>query len=329
MGSAGSDPAKRRPAFWGLDVARLFAMGAVVVLHLRAIEGRPIPSSLYWLGVPVFAALSGYLAGTGRDAPGRWLRRRLARIYYPYWISLAAMFAANALVGYKPVSLELFLSQFVGVAAFTSPGRLLGVHTWFVGFILACYLLAALVRWRGALLPIFVVLLVAATVRGACPYGMEFVAFFAGLVASRAPDPRLGAAAAAGGAVALWMAVGSPFGGVAYGAVGLLLGTLGRGGRPPRLAAASELTYAFYLVHGLVYLAIHRLVGPGLPGNLLIGTPVAIAAAWLLDRAASGLGRAVDSAWHRLRADRASGRIDSTPVAVATYDPIVKPAERA
>jgi peptidoglycan/LPS O-acetylase OafA/YrhL len=111
------------------------------------------------LGVAGFCALSGYFSlRSGDQKTARWLLQRLDRLFVPYWISLASIFAVNWAIGYKPVSTGLVVSEFLGTGYFTHPGRLVGVHVWFISLILVCYGLAAALSvktkpsefpWRG------------------------------------------------------------------------------------------------------------------------------------------------------------------------------------
>src|SRR4051812_26420499 len=105
----------------GYDVIRLAAITCVALQHgmsIVGIEPRPIFGRLNvgQLGVTAFCALSGYFALHSRGGLSRWLWRRLSRIYVPYWITLIAIFSANRVVRYKPVSWGLVVSEFFGTA---------------------------------------------------------------------------------------------------------------------------------------------------------------------------------------------------------------------
>jgi peptidoglycan/LPS O-acetylase OafA/YrhL len=279
-------PSSGRAEIWGLDLIRLAAMGAVALLHLCAVSGRETGVVLYHLGVPVFAALSGYLALRGGGSTRQWLSKRVGKIYVSYWLSLIPIFLANRLTTYKPVSPELFACQWAGIAAFTHPGRLIGVHTWFVSFILACYLMAALIRVDRRLLPVFVALALGLMVLGIGPFRVEFLTFLAGGLAAQASSARVGAAWVVAAALALVAVFGAGALGVLTGTAALLIATFLVGRRSPRLVAAGDLSYEFYLTHGPIYLSLAKLGGLGFVANLLIGTPLAMTTAWLLNRAA-------------------------------------------
>src|SRR4051812_46615200 len=99
----------RAPSFWGLDLLRLAAMALVAVQHLLSVHGLEPPGLVAGLdpgavGVALFCALSGWLAAKRRqEVAGQWLLRRLVRVYVPLWVSLTGIFAANAVLDYKPV----------------------------------------------------------------------------------------------------------------------------------------------------------------------------------------------------------------------------------
>src|SRR5947209_2330143 len=86
-------PSDLRPAavqplrgyIWGYDVMRLCAVGVVAARHLLAVSGEDNTVISYWLGVPVFATLSGFLALRHTGGAAQWLGRRLEKIIVPYW----------------------------------------------------------------------------------------------------------------------------------------------------------------------------------------------------------------------------------------------------
>lgn len=271
----------------GYDLVRLAAMGCVAAQHALSISGiEPAPIlhtvNLGQLGVTLFCALSGFFALRTSGDPIGWLRRRLDRVCLPYWISLAAIFTANGIVHYKPVTAGLVVSVFLGVAYFTHPGSLVGVHVWFMSLILVCYALGALIRWDRRLLPacVGITVLLIPQDPGLTRHVLSFLAGITVAVLSRPVWTALGLAVV-GGAVAVRPEFAYPLAGTAA----LILGGSIRGRSPRAVARAGRASYEFFLVHGPVYLGLARLVGSSLLGIATIGTAAAIAATWALRRA--------------------------------------------
>jgi peptidoglycan/LPS O-acetylase OafA/YrhL len=304
MNPAGSRPSPGSSNLLGYDVVRLAAMVCVAAQHVLSISAPGAiaalrPLDLGRLGVAIFCALSGVLAPGGGGDPVGWLARRLARLAPPYWLMLAAIFVANAVVGYKPVTAGLVVAEALGVAYFTHPGSLVGVHVWFMSLILVCYGFGALLRWDRRLLPACAV---AAGVLAPLDPGLtdHVLAFLAGAtVAVLAGPGRVTGWLAAAALVAAAVRPGLPYPLAATTAV--VLGGLARGRSPRALAQAGRASYEFFLVHGPIYLGLAKLAGIGLPGVATLGTAAAIAATWALRRA----DRAVRSALARGRPDPA------------------------
>src|SRR5437867_496366 len=103
MGLTTPLPTPRRPRYWSLDIWRGFACLAVVVYHScfyfqaeRPDVNHEIKEILnrFWAGVPAFFVISGYcIAATAdstrrRGSASQYFRRRLRRIFPPYWACL-------------------------------------------------------------------------------------------------------------------------------------------------------------------------------------------------------------------------------------------------
>jgi hypothetical protein len=263
-------------------------MGCVAIRHLFHISDLDAGILSSHPGLAIFAGLSGYLALGSTDTPFHWLSKRLQRIYPSYWICLAAIFAANTVVHYKPMSPSLILCQFLGIAHFTHPGSLVGVHTWFITLIVTCYILAAFIRWERRLLPVAVLLVLALDHwHGDFMWGFV-MAFVGGAIVGALPKVRTGALGVAAASFAAAIAFGPLFLNPLWGSLALLLGSFFVG-KPPRvLKFASRCTYEFYLTHGPIYLGLSRIIELSFYPNLIIGTPLAILCALALQRAARG-----------------------------------------
>jgi peptidoglycan/LPS O-acetylase OafA/YrhL len=303
-----------------LDVLRLAAMGLVASQHLLSVHGITPPFLIGGLdpgalGVTLFCALSGFLAGQASgEGAGTWLGRRLARVYVPYWLSLIAIFTANAALNYKPVTPRLIVSEFAGTVTFTHPNQSVGVHVWFISLLLVCYLLAVAVRLDRRVLPILLAAAAATlvlpdtTLAGAvlipsCVPAGHVLAFLSGMFVASHRSPL-----ARGGLPVLALVLTGVTGQLpllcpVVGSVAVLLAGLPRGRSPAPVATLSRGTYEFFLVHGPIYLGLASFAKLALPANAVVGTVLAAAAAWGLRLAAGAVSRAVVAA--RARAGRA------------------------
>lgn len=145
-----SQPAEsRRRIFW-LDLIRVVAVFAVVVLHVAAIpvsRFRVLPPDEWWWAqaydslvrpcIPLFVMVSGALLLTQRDwQAGHFLRRRLVRVAVPF-VAWSALYAVWNYVFYgKPTSAGQFLYHLAAGMADPVAG-----HLWYVPVILGLYLL--------------------------------------------------------------------------------------------------------------------------------------------------------------------------------------------
>jgi peptidoglycan/LPS O-acetylase OafA/YrhL len=258
--------------------------------------------------VTIFCAVSGYFALGSEGSHARWLWRRLQKIYPPYWVVLAAILAANQVVRYKPVTWGLVVSEALGTAYFTHPGRIVGVHLWFISLILLCYGVAVFVRWNRWLLPACAAVTIGLMPRSPllAPHVLSFLSGAALAVTAGSWQ----------GATTLGLALGSAAAGAVYGrgfdyplagAIALAVGQSLPWDSPRAVASVSRLTYEFYLAHGPIYLVMSKLPGSRLAVTFLAGTLLAIVASWALHEATIALTTAA-----RLRLPRAV-RLGYTP----------------
>ncbi len=301
---------KRASSRLGYDCARIVAISLVALTHICAVSGSVLPSlfglNIGQLGVAIFCILSGYFSMLSQEKNNlRWIMRRAHRIVLPYWLSLLPIFAANAVVGYKPTSTGLVVSEFLGTGYFTHPKSLVGVHVWFMSLLLVCYGIALVVRWWRATLPFFVVLTVC-TMGWDRLFSAHVLSFLSGCVlatvqrsASRNYAVIFVVAALASGVITSHRCYGYPL----VATLTLLACTAFKAPSPRWLALASERSYEFFLVHGPIYLgfAVYFHLGPC--ALLFFGTPVATIAAMLLWSAAEALG-SLDSQLKRICAMR-------------------------
>lgn len=131
-------------------VVWLRAISAILILMCHLVQTHTNPyvvmtSQIFNVGVNVFIIISGFLFGRlGIGRPyGKWLTRRLKRIYYPYWLFLAIITVAHLLRGYE-INIPTVLFSVTGAQGFhyVFPGF---EHTWFISAILLCYLFTPLI----------------------------------------------------------------------------------------------------------------------------------------------------------------------------------------
>jgi peptidoglycan/LPS O-acetylase OafA/YrhL len=271
----------------GLDILRIAAMGLVVLDHTLSISGSKATTAFgLWnfggLGVSTFCILSGFLAlHASRDGPGRWLARRLNKILLPYWVCLAVVLTANAVIGYKPMSLELIVAEFACVAYFLDPAGMICVPYWFLSLLLVCYAMAAAVRWKRFLLPLCFALTLMLP-RFPLPFAFHTLSFLVGVTVALAPKRGIAEGVLGLACLAATATVDVRFAYPLGATVGLLAARLPLGYSSNRLAAISRGTYEFYLVHGPIFLGLAHFAQVPWLANLAVGTVLATAAAWLL-----------------------------------------------
>lgn len=156
------------------------------------------------------------------------------------------------------------------------------MQTWFISVIMACYLLAALIRFDRIFLPLSVAVTLALLLNHASNYWGCILQFLAGGIIARADRPKLGALLVAVAALAADPHVEGFCVGISVGALALLGGLYLVGPGSKTISWLSLVSYEFFLVHGIAYLALGRLAHLSFAPNLLLGTPLVILMAWAL-----------------------------------------------
>jgi peptidoglycan/LPS O-acetylase OafA/YrhL len=282
-------PQRFHPTLLSFDVLRIVAMSLVALHHLFCVPNKDGPSlfgalDFGQLGVACFCAVSGYFSlQSGSKGTVEWLTRRLQRVFVPYWISLIAIFAANAFTHYKPVSVSLVISEFMGTGLFTHRYSLIGVHVWFISLILMCYALALILRWNRRCFPVLFISSFAFV--GWDPLvSAHLISFLGGCLLSEKTDAARRWAALGISTVCL---VAIFFLNILYAypmiSTCLVLFAASFTTMSSRLISVmSNATYEFFLVHGPIYLGLAMYAGLGLFANLIAGTILAVLAAALL-----------------------------------------------
>lgn len=291
------------PARWlGIQYLRGLAACGVVVFHYfdgpMAPDGYAFPAGAY--GVDLFFVISGFImfAVAAAEPVGRFLQRRLSRIYPLYWIA-----TATAMLGYwlfdriHPSGTELVQSLALwphfSEAHRTEIWPVL-VPGWSLSYELYFYALFAIgLAWRRPLaVPILAIALAiglgallhpqAAPLRVATnPLLAEFAA---GLIIARVAlaRPRWLTLLACWLVLlcAVFVAAGAPRGAIGGGAALVVAATalLERGAKMPDLAlprVLGDASYSIYLFHSPILLAVERLARPAThPGAAAAGSAV-------------------------------------------------------
>jgi peptidoglycan/LPS O-acetylase OafA/YrhL len=297
---------RRSQSLCSFDIARIIAIFLVVMQHLLTIFDYRPPVILGCLnpgqlGVTIFCVLSGYFSMRSHNKNlTTWLAHRLGRIYPPYWISLSAIFLANMLIGYKPVTLGLVASEYLGTALFTHSGVMVGVHIWFISLILLCYGIAAVLRWQRTVLPLAIVVTIAALFRWPL-ISAHVLSFLVGCSLS-----NFGTLKQAWKTELVIVIIGTL--GIVFldthfayplAALGvLLLCSASTSPSPGILILLSELTYEFFLVHGPIYLGLAKYAHLSFISDLFWGTLLAICATMILSVASSLFLACAYHFWH-------------------------------
>lgn len=125
---------------YSISFIRVIALCIVLVLHIRQSVGANIEGFPYVCGVPLFLLISGYLFGI-RDVKesGRWYLQRFKRIMIPYILLLLVNMIVYSSKGDVPTITEC-IQGLLALPAFPK-GHYGMVHTWYITYILLCYLL--------------------------------------------------------------------------------------------------------------------------------------------------------------------------------------------
>lgn len=136
-----------------------FAILAIIFAHVGyylVIDHRflfPL-SVLAGVGVDLFLFLSGYgLTASAIERPMasiEFYRKRLLKLFIPFWIVLAALFALDAIVLHHSYGFSYMLRSFLGI--FSSANLYMDVNSplWYFTLILGYYILFPITWWKRA-----------------------------------------------------------------------------------------------------------------------------------------------------------------------------------
>lgn len=231
-------------------------------------------------GVAILCAIGGYFAFLQRSGPSLpWLRKRLARVYPPFWATFSMLLLANHWFHHRPTPWSLVISEYAGIGYFTH-GVILGVHLWFISLILVCYLMAAVLRRHVWAIPIAAAPLLFMDADVA-ELALCFLLGGATAVWSSRWIPVLGILAG----VALGIEFNPDFRYLAVAGIALIIARSSKAKSPGWVASAAQGSYEFYLLHPIAYLTLQEVLGFRFVANLILGTLATIIGVDVLQRA--------------------------------------------
>ncbi|MCC2254139.1 acyltransferase [Ruminococcus sp. CLA-AA-H200] len=128
----------------GISAIRGIATLMIVCCHLM----QGLDNELaFWLnvGVQIFLCMSGYLYGKKQvENTVAWYKRQYLKIMKPVWILLTVLAAVILIGQFSDLSVISLGLSYLGLAGFGTLPEL--THTWFITYILFCYLLTPLLQ---------------------------------------------------------------------------------------------------------------------------------------------------------------------------------------
>ena len=127
-----------------ISMIRCIAMCMIVSCHFLQGMGNELA---YWmnLGVQIFLCMSGYLyGGKTIEQTSRWYLKQYIKIMKPMWILLTIIIGIKLVIGVGESTIVSVGLSYLGVAGFGTLQEL--THTWFITYILLCYLLTPLLQ---------------------------------------------------------------------------------------------------------------------------------------------------------------------------------------
>lgn len=126
---------------------RVISVFLILLCHLTQAHSSGyvvMTSQIFNVGVNIFIIVSGFLFGRfGVNHPyGKWLVKRVKRIFVPYWLFLAAALTSLVVTGAHLPAGHVVMN-ILGLQGFTFNLPYFA-HTWFITAILLCYLFTPL-----------------------------------------------------------------------------------------------------------------------------------------------------------------------------------------
>lgn len=123
-----------------ISFLRVGATLLIFIYHLQGVYEGP-QYALDTVALVAFMFISGCLINGGSaNLSIQWLVRRFLRILVPYWLIMPFVIAANEIYNYKKVLVGEYVISFL-VGGFFLKNSIYAI-SWFITFILMCYLFA-------------------------------------------------------------------------------------------------------------------------------------------------------------------------------------------
>lgn len=129
---------------YSISLIRTMALFMIIACHI--LQGLNNRLAFYVnVGVQIFFFISGYLYGKKKISdPSRFYKKQFIKILQPYIIVLFSILFVDVVIFNVPlISLKTILGNILGLGAFAGTHKVL-THTWFVTYILLCYLITPL-----------------------------------------------------------------------------------------------------------------------------------------------------------------------------------------
>lgn len=132
---------------YSISAIRLIAMLLIIACHiLQGLQNN----WAFWInvGVQIFLFISGFLYGKKEITDvGDFYKQRIKKILVPYMIVFVIILLLDIFLLGENYSFKKILGCFLGLGAFTEGGNILNLsHTWFVSYILLCYMLLPILQ---------------------------------------------------------------------------------------------------------------------------------------------------------------------------------------
>lgn len=135
-----------------ISFLRVAATLLIFIYHLQGVYEDP-QYSLDTIALVVFMFISGCLINGGSAKLSlQWLVRRFLRILVPYWLIMPFVVAANEIYNYKKVLIGEYVISFL-IGGFFLKNSIYAI-SWFITFILMCYVFAYIIYDKEKLIQI-------------------------------------------------------------------------------------------------------------------------------------------------------------------------------
>ena len=130
---------------YSISVIRLISMIMIITCHI--LQGLN-NSWAFWInvGVQIFFFISGFLYGKRKIKNYcDFYKKRISKIMFPYMIILTIVLLLDVFLLKNTYSIKRIIGCYIGLGAFSSNVPILS-HTWFVSYILLCYLIIPILQ---------------------------------------------------------------------------------------------------------------------------------------------------------------------------------------